>query len=240
MFRECKAPSEYVGAKFGRIFGELAHQIISEDYRTARGGVHFFPAALEDFRDIQEGFGNVSLFIAYLGANHLVDKELLASKFTQNFGEQSPNFIPDLMTNVQGRQEFYEIKPNSKSGRKDGRDKVVGLLTFFQSEHLTYEPGLQYEPDRSVTLWKYDSGLFKYEVKLHYFRIQAGLVVYEVCTEIDGPSEALKAIGEAFVVLIGAILIKFLLRGRNLPPNGSGRPEPWPAAPPVIQLPPVA
>ena len=187
--------------------------------------------------DIKEGIGNVNLFILFLAQNNIVDISALKVRFSSLMGG---NNIPDLMTHAGDRQEFYEVKPNSKSGRASARNERINILEFFTSENLSYVPGTVYDPDESVTLWKYNSGLFKYELSLHFFRLDKGIILYEVCTEIDGPSEHLKNIGIAFTALIAAILTKIMLKGRNLPPSGSGRPHPWsPKSPASIPKPPV-
>jgi hypothetical protein len=92
--------------------------------------------------------------------------------------------IPDLMTfDSPRRTEFYEIKPNSDSGREKGEEKVAHVHALCQSAGLPYTPGTQWNPDTKIVLFTGRLLGIEVEVSFHFFKIQPGLIVYEICVE---------------------------------------------------------
>ncbi len=128
--------------------------------------------------------------------------------------------VPDIITHEPGvRMEFYEIKPNSISGRRAGREKVetfLSLVDFLKESDSSfpgYERGIQFDPDRSIVFYRRNYlGIVPCEVALHYRRctesgLESGLIVYEICVEVNG--ELLEALAKAIIVsaVIAALVL---------------------------------
>ncbi|MFG3041403.1 peptidoglycan-binding protein [Streptomyces sp. NPDC048330] len=118
--------------------------------------------------------------------------------------------VPDIITHEPGRMEFYEIKPNSFFGREAGRAKIETFLSLMDFLAATdplfekYEKGKIFDPDRTITFYQRNYlGIVPCRVSLHYRRatepeIDRGLIVYEICVEVDG--ELLEAFAKAIIV----------------------------------------
>src|SRR5205807_492042 len=107
-------------------------------------------ASPKDFFDISHGFGNTSLYASFLRSDH----PTLSPSQILHMSENKLVKIPDLMTFDPGRRtEFYEIKPNSATGRTAGEVKIANVHALCQSFGLPYVPGTQWNPDTKVTLF---------------------------------------------------------------------------------------
>ncbi|MEU7283651.1 hypothetical protein AB0A69_33530 [Streptomyces sp. NPDC045431] len=118
--------------------------------------------------------------------------------------------VPDIITHEPARMEFYEIKPDSDSGRAAARAKVETFLSLMDfiaandSRFSKYEKGTQFNPDRTITFYQRNYlGFIPCSVSLHYRRatepeIAEGVIVYELCAEVDG--ELLEAFAKAVIV----------------------------------------
>ncbi|MEV8585697.1 hypothetical protein [Streptomyces sp. NPDC051180] len=165
--------------------------------------------------------------------------------------------VPDIITHEPGRMEFYEIKPNSFFGREAGRAKIETFLSLMDFLAATdplfekYEKGKIFDPDRTITFYQRNYlGIVPCRVSLHYRRatepeIDRGLIVYEICVEVDG--ELLEAFAKAIIVsaiiaalaalaaiaaavLGGGVLVPALLAfesplGDSVGPDGTNDPQ---------------
>ena len=201
----CLAPSEFLTQDLTRIIGAAAETIIEADYlRDVRRGA-FFPRSKTDFADFSHGFGNTTLFIAFLKANHpTLSVSQLA--FISAGGDLK---IPDLMTNDPARRtEFYEIKPNSIDGRFAGATKVSLIGAMLAANALPYIAGVQYTPDKKI---RFFSGLVlghRIEVFFHFKRIAPGLIIYEFCIEGDLSGLALDVLLAVLAATIVVALVE--------------------------------
>jgi hypothetical protein len=128
--------------------------------------------------------------------------------------------IADLMTHdPPQRTEFYEIKPNSVDGRLAGRTKIALIDALMHGTSLPYVPGVQYTPDKRILIYSGTPLGAKLDVFFHFKRIQAGLIVYEIC-----PEGELEKLGLAVLLAILAIIVIILTRGRV--PGGGPVPVP--------------
>jgi hypothetical protein len=200
----CLAPSLVINPVEAAAFGLIAERFIGRRYLANVRRSAFFPASTKDFQDISVGFGNVTLFIAFLKANNpgLSTSQILALRVAPGLVR-----VPDLMTDDRGvREEFYEIKPNSPDGVVAGLAKVAALdalLTFVSLSK--YTPGRAWSPNERVRV--FTGSLFGRSIQadFHFFRRSAGLVVYELCVEgelVDITLEVLIAILLIIIVLI--------------------------------------
>jgi hypothetical protein len=119
--------------------------------------------------------------------------------------------IPDILTCngvslsrlglglVSGRNEFYEIKPDSDTGTRDGEEKLAKIPKLFRKLGLDYKPG-DYYPARNpkeldlpgnrqfthmarVLMRQYH--IARVRVFLTVARRQKGLIQYKLCIEIE-------------------------------------------------------
>ncbi|WP_162688479.1 MULTISPECIES: peptidoglycan-binding domain-containing protein [unclassified Streptomyces] len=119
--------------------------------------------------------------------------------------------VPDIITHEPDvRMEFYEIKPNSAEGREAARAKVetflslVDFLAVDRPDFKKYEKGTRFNPDRTITFYQRNYlGIVPCKASLHYRRatepeIAEGVIVYEICAEVDG--ELLESFAKAIIV----------------------------------------
>lgn len=201
----CLAPSAVVSPGAAAAFGLVAEAVIAARYLAHVGRGSFFPASTKDFQDISIGFGNTTLFIAFLKANNKLSATQLATMSASGLVN-----IPDLMTHdPPRRKEFYEIKPNSIAGRVAGEAKVASLAALFGFLGLGYRPGKSWKPSERIVLW---SGLIvgaRIEAVLTFFNSPKidGLILYELCIE----GEILKALEHMALSVLAATVIVLVL-----------------------------
>jgi hypothetical protein len=201
----CIAPSLVLTEKAASQFGAIAEGIVAKFYLENVGRPAFFPTpgSSKDFFDITHGFGNTSLYAAFLVANH---PRLSPGQILEMSNDRQVK-IPDLMTfDPERRTEFYEIKPNSASGIAKGVAKVAKVHALCQSFNLPYVPGVQWDPDTKVRLFSGRLMGIEVEVTFHFFRLQPGLIVYEICAE----GRARPLTNREIAMIIGVVLIALL------------------------------
>ena len=201
----CIAPSAVVSPGAAAAFGLVAEAVIASRYLAHVGRASFFPASTKDFQDISIGFGNTTLFIAFLKANNKLSVTQLTSLSAAGLVS-----IPDLMTHDPPRsREFYEIKPNSVDGRVAGQAKVASLSALFSFLGLGYRPGTRWKPTERIVLW---SGFIvgaRIEAILSFFSSPTvdGLILYELCIE----GELAKALERIALSVLAATVIVLVL-----------------------------
>jgi hypothetical protein len=212
----CFVPSEAnVPQRLQSAFGDVAEMFVKEDYCSTKGGCHEFlkpGTAQTDFFDVAMGFARCRHLASYLKMhNPTVDEILLASQ-CESKKDSSKHFpVPDIITHEPpDRTEFYEIKPNSGSGKSKGVDKIIWFEIICTNEHLPYVAGTIYDPDRRVLVW--DGTWFgsPVKVRLHWFRDRDALIVYELCFEVSAETFA-EVLMKALIKMIVAALIALLL-----------------------------
>jgi len=200
----CIAPSLVLPSDQASLIGTIVEKRISAEYLAFTKRPAFFPAPPAiDFADFTSGFGNNTIYIAYL-----VDKNpsLSPSQLLQ-LTDDGLKKIPDIVTADAPRSsEFYEFKPNSPSGLREGDRKVANVHALFQGNRLPYTPGIKWNVDKRVQI--FSGGLYgvQVDVYFHFFRIQPGLIVYDFCAE----GRTRKLTNSEIVTIILAILIVLL------------------------------
>jgi hypothetical protein len=189
----CMAPIDYLNSSpftdtvgLAVAFGLAVEPIIRADYLKHVGRRSFFPTQDKDFADIHSGFSNTTLYISFIKANNpqMSPSQLLS------LSAQSLLKIPDLLTHDDPRRlEFYEIKPNSVTGRQAGIDKISQIGALYDSFSLPYRPGTIYNPNVTIRLFEGDFSVGHVTSDLHIKRLQKGLIVYELCRN-DPPLKA--------------------------------------------------
>lgn len=200
----CIAPSLVLTTGAAKDFGAIAEGLVAKSYLSDVGRPAFFPVPPAiDFMDISHGFGNRSLYAAFLVSKH---KGLSTTQLT-HLSDNALVKIPDLATCAPPlRTEFYEVKPNSSSGVAKGDAKIAHVHALYQSLGLPYVPGTQWRPDTKIRLFSGSLMGVEVDVYFHFFRLQPGLIVYEVCVEGRG-----RRLTNAEVAAIAAIVLAAVL-----------------------------
>jgi len=179
---ECKPASE-IDAKGASAAGDAIEALIREDFCVAKGGCQFLPAGVptisSDFMDMRSG-GSQQNFVSWLVLNNPRVNEG-ALQLAAASKDLLP--VPDLATHQKIRREFYEIKPNSKKGIGNGQRKISKLVPLFGTHGLSYIPGVIYSPNRRQPISITRTPLYEIEVSVRWFRLEAGLIVYDICTK---------------------------------------------------------
>lgn len=212
----CLLPSEAnVPQRLQSAFGDVVERFVKTDYCASKGGCQEFlvPGTTQtDFFDVAMGFSRCRHLASYLKMhNPSVDEVLIASQCETKKDSDKHFPVPDIITHEPPtRTEFYEIKPNSVSGKRKGRDKVIWFEIICTSESLPYVAGRIYDPNRRVLVW--DGTWFgsPVKVRLHWFRETDGLIVYELCFEASVENFA-EALVKLLIALVVAALISALL-----------------------------
>jgi len=229
MGKTCSAPESVPGLP-DRILNQMAEpiQVIAENrifdqYARRRGTgapSTIFPnrggdgtQIFRDFESVAGGPLNTAEFIKFLKANNSqVDEVNLALQMSMaGGGIKNPDWITHRASKAEF--EFYEVKPNSAKGKEKGRGKILFLIALFGSQRppLQYIPGLLYFPqDEEEVLWVETKGFMETEITLRWFRLEPGLIVYEVCIDSKlrepAPQKAKNAVDAAAMLLMMLIL----------------------------------
>ena len=219
----CVAPSEALDVLFpgldpGKIivskaFGLLAEELITLDYLRKRPGKilfdHYFDNPLP------------TTYLSFLISKnpHLRNPftvSLLAFDLTMDaFGIKRP----DILTDMIGIRELYEIKPNSPSGLVEGRLKLAAISGFQIVYRLTYSKGMTFSPSPSITISKGTIPMLvgsplPFELSLSAKLTAPGLIQYKVCLETD----FLKAAINELVLIAIILIILVTKRVPKIPP----------------------
>ena len=222
---KCFEPSLILDVAEASLFGAIPEAIIEADYLRFVGRVGAFPLSTTEFFDIREPFPSPTVYRSFLKSHHphlsLLDLLKLSRSQTR---------IPDIMTHdsAGGVFEFYEIKPGSKAGKRDGEEKVVHIHALVQFFGLPYVPGTIYAPNMKIEFFSGRS--LGIDIRL-FLEVQPGavqgLLLYKVC--VDGPDWLPE---EVLVAAAAAVLIAMIALSRGKihgsPPLSEEGP-PWPS-----------
>lgn len=174
----CFAPSEIPGitTQDAASFGAIAEDIIYADFHSRYAG-----GPWELFRDAN----NPSSYLAFLARNNPQFDQLKQQDYFQRLQEERLMRVPDFLVHKSTERSFYEVKPDSPTGRVAGEEKVGTLLAVYAYYRLPYVAGRVYEP-RDVTLAALGSVL---RVTLRVRRIADGLLVYRICLDSESVLE---------------------------------------------------
>ncbi|MBY9080769.1 hypothetical protein KIH86_13480 [Paenibacillus sp. HN-1] len=199
----CFAPSEYFGnSPESREFGErIAEVPIIIDYLLETGALSsvdpekalatLAQTSLEDWWDKR----NKEDYVGMLIGRHPHLKNKRDKLMKDNFQ------WPDISSFKRDRKEYYEIKPHSSSGIRDGRDKMKNLKSMYGRYGLGfYNPGTLYPRNgkKKIKLLskfrfslKYlldleleaELGVDIFEIYLEVIRKEDGILLYKFCVE---------------------------------------------------------
>ena len=199
----------------GSRFGNLVEHPIFTDYVIETHGSWYAAAVANLTTKIDWGdSGQKASYIDELMRHHpQLDRKAIEDDEFQ---------FPDILTTggpvrlagvvLFTRNEYYEIKPNSPTGRKAGREKKADIDGFYARHGLKvggvafYAPGETY-PGNTIKRFRLPgNSLFEYGLQstmrragftairlyVEVTRLEAGLLVYRICIEVDQEKERLR------------------------------------------------
>ena len=203
-----------------------------DEYQLGGNGVDFFD---ENFAG--SGTTRCRFLSGYLITHHpSLDESFISSscevkkKPVDPGDDENERFaIPDIITDAPRiRTEFYEVKPNSDTGRAAGDQKIETFLSLVDFLKLTdpavgnIAKGTQFQPDRRITIYsRLYLGIVPVEVQMHYFLLKDALIVYEYC--VNAQTELLEGLIKA--IILSALIALAVLIWRSLPGGGIEAPS---------------
>lgn len=219
----CFAPTEYVERSVTSPFGNWAEKLIMENYVRKTSAV----PGVTDFLDERlvpvngeksHPMGNPGRLLAFL-ERHNPSLRSKGQLWVDEF-EAKGIKVPDMLTHKPSRHEYYEVKPGSPSGVRDGLKKMAVLDKMMAKFHLSYKAGTHYSPGkpddvditsrvpRIMNVMGGKLGIRKITVTLVFRRSGApgGLIRYWVCidmeTEDELADEVIENVGRWYVLHI--------------------------------------
>jgi hypothetical protein len=154
MAQQCFTPGQAaVNLRLTQLFGTIVEWFVKQEYCLAKGGCResltLPPNRQTDFFDKNAGTTRRRFLASFLKFhNPALDEIFVAEtceirKRDDDEGERSP--VPDIITHEPpSRMEFYEIKPNSQSGKAKGRIKIQSFQAMADFFRLTV-PTVNYQ-----------------------------------------------------------------------------------------------
>jgi hypothetical protein len=179
-----------------------------------------------DFFDVGMGFHRCTYLATYLGGrNPGIDYSRLGAECISKKKTSTRFAVPDIISHVPGAVpgggnmgEFYEIKPNSDTGRRQGKEKIDWFADVIARYKLPYLSGDKYTPNEKELVLDGTNFGIPIQVSIHYWHESTGLLLYEFCFKIDRDTyeEAWsKSWIQAAVVLV-IFIFYFGTKGRGL------------------------
>lgn len=162
------------GQSKSKLFGEVAERLIFQDFASS---IDFTQE--QSFLDNGQREENLKTFL--INNNKRVTRDAV-ERFVDWCKADKLMRFPDIMIHTDEYTEFYEIKPNSRTGLSAGAKKVGILKAVYPSYHLPYTVGKQYNPKLYRCLAKY-----RHAIAIN-FRVQKadhGLLVYDLWVDYD-------------------------------------------------------
>lgn len=205
----CIAPSEIPGivSSEASVFGAIAEDLIYADFCT-----RYVCVSNEVFQDHY----NPAAYLYFLALNNPhFTAEMQRDYFARAWAQKLAK-VPDFLVHKATEKAFYEIKPDSVTGRSAGINKVGKLQAVYPFYRLPYRPGTIFVPrDHRVAFFGTALRVF-----LRVRRTAPGLIVYKLCLESEGVLELATL----------AVLLRYIVRAMNRQ-KGSGRFRPIDLAP---------
>jgi hypothetical protein len=195
----CMAPSEIPGISSGEasLFGSVAENLIFTDFCSQ------YPPDLLAKREVFSDDYNRNPYLYFLGKYNPGFTQAKQEDYYRHVrGEKGMERIPDILVHTPNERAFYEIKPDSPSGRRDGDVKVAELHAIYDFYGLPYKGGRTFRPRDHVVARA--PGL---EVRLVVTRapMPDGLILYKLCLKANGILELATL----------AVLLRLIVREMN-------------------------
>ncbi|MEU6622634.1 peptidoglycan-binding protein [Streptomyces litmocidini] len=216
----CKSPAEVFDTQEEiQAVADWVESIVDHDYcrhlkKEGFGGCElWFPSSggKLDFFDIDVGKHRCENMADYLKFhNSHVNRQAIVDQCLASSPKLMDVKVPDIISHRFSRSEFYEIKPDSASGRKKGKDKIGWFMLLCKPDkaNLPYKAGTSYKPNFVVDLPGGNALGGKYKIVVHIEWEVDGLILYRLCLvstrprQDDGCTALLRAGALAAVVRI--------------------------------------
>lgn len=174
----CLAPSEIPGVPSGdaSVFGGVAEDLIYADFLT-----HYSRDFNEVFRDAH----NPAAYLYFLAVHNPRFTQARQEDYYRRVRQAGLMRIPDFLVHTAGEKAFYEVKPESPSGLREGAEKVGYLGAIYRYCDLPYTAGVRFTP-RDHTLATLGTAV---RATLKVQRAAPGLIVYKICLDSEGVLE---------------------------------------------------
>jgi hypothetical protein len=193
------------------------------EYRTANGGfpIVFDASGATDFFDLKgDRCDQFATFLKW--KNGHIDQTLIEDFCRQRkVRDGDRSMVPDIITHDGALKEFYEIKPASTTGRRDGVQKIRNFCELSAGQGLPYcddtgnQPvasprGNKYNPNYRKVFWRGQYHNIPAQVSLRFERDSESFLLYRFCVEVTS-----QVVKEAILVLLvkAAIVALILTRG---------------------------
>lgn len=174
----CVAPSEVPGIESAESsrFGALAEALIYADFATKYPRI-----GTEVFQDAN----NPAAYSYFLRVNNprFGEKKLL--DFHTRLRHSDLFYVPDFLVHTGTEKAFYEVKPDSVTGRSAGITKVGTLRATYVFYGLPYVAGTVFTP-RDITVASLAGQI---NVVLRAHRANPGLILYKLCVDTNSTLE---------------------------------------------------
>ncbi|MBS1635790.1 MAG: hypothetical protein JST26_07685 [Bacteroidetes bacterium] len=172
----CFAPSELFGAKIAAGFGYIAEPFIGFRLKS-----YFRKNNIADENIYNDYSFEGAIDTSYV--SFLVNKNPFLTPGDIADLENNSRSRPDILIHEDTLKEFYEIKPNSPSGRSAGREKIKALESDYTKFKLPYTKGPDIELD-DITLGRFDLVIQEARIPVEIsfsFEVTNGLILYRLC-----------------------------------------------------------
>jgi Putative peptidoglycan binding domain len=222
----CFPPGQiFDSGKTRQAFAELVELIVFQDYckQLSNSGLGvcetFFPpiGGRREFFDENAGVARCDALASFLKFhNPSINEQAIVDNCKATNPKPLKAKIPDIISNRFSRLEFYEIKPNSLSGRESGAEKIAwfNILCSSTVANLPYKAGTQYKPN---FFWNFNPSNVlgaPFQFSIHIFWAIEGLILYELCPAPSRPRQQEKC--SALMRAGGLAAILRLRLGRQL------------------------
>jgi hypothetical protein len=181
-------------------FGDMVERIVQQHYcadaalRRLGPCSPFIPpnlgGARSEFFDEDAGVHRCDLMASFLKFHNAhLDEQQIANACRATHPKPLLMKVPDIISHRFARHEFYEIKPNSRSGIRGGEEKIAWFSALCHASPppaaplLPYVEGTQYTPDFTHMLSVGAAFGAPFRIGIHIFRPPRvpALVLYELC-----------------------------------------------------------
>jgi hypothetical protein len=172
----CIAPSEIPGITpdESRIFGGLAEDLIFADYCGQYG-----------IKDVFQDDNNPAAYLLFLETHNPHFTKAQHIDYYVRLRGQDVRRVPDILAHKVTERAFYEVKPDSPSGRNAGIEKIGRLSAIYKFYALPYTAGRLFMP-RDITVAALGSAL---RATLRSRRPFDALILYRLCIDSQGVLE---------------------------------------------------
>ncbi len=95
------------------------------------------------------------------------------------------SMVPDIITSASMRREFYEIKSESPTGRRDGAQKINNFAELIAGQQIMYAKGTWYSPNGKTLIYTGTWACVPIKWFLRWGLFSEALITYKFCAEIN-------------------------------------------------------